>query len=493
MVFGYRWIISVSQPTFHRVPWRWRNLRGSHAACGTRPMADGELPMSPEGMVRSRHKRRRHRSRGREDSGSHHSQRSQRSRDGSGGRHRQTSRRRHSRRRRRSRGRRRAGISEDGEDADGNREAPEPRHRDGGPPHIEVDFGTALGDEGRYIVEEVFGDGASGRVLGCREAETGKLVAVKVARPARRQRRHAETEVAMLRKLQRHNRDLAHRHVVRLLDTFEHEENFYCIVMEPLAMSLRGLLQEGDGGLYVADIRSTAHQLSNCLAFFQSIGLAHGDLKCTNVMLRRGDYELRAHPRMGDPDCMAARPAWPFEVVIIDFGLANVTEPDTSPEAFLFTRDNQGDQKKGRLRVGARHIRAPEVVLGLDLQGSAHDMWSLGCLLATLYTGERLFPVHDEMEHLAAIEQVTGLRIPPEMANGVAERILEKGVAFDESSRLLWPENAESQRQVEHVEQMPVLHERLGQGHSFDANDRWLVTGGAPVMAMLVLNPHPLF
>ena len=25
--------------------------------------------------------------------------------------------------------------------------------------------------------------------------------------------------------------------------------------------------------------------------------------------------------------------------------------------------------------------------------GCAHDMWSLGCLLATLYTGDRLFPV----------------------------------------------------------------------------------------------------
>lgn len=28
-------------------------------------------------------------------------------------------------------------------------------------------------------------------------------------------------------------------------------------------------------------------------------------------------------------------------------------------------------EKKGRLRVGARHIRAPEVVLGLDLPGAA--------------------------------------------------------------------------------------------------------------------------
>ena len=414
-------------------------------------MAEGrreEWPMSPGGIPRSRHKRRRHWSRGRGESGSHGSHQSG---SDQGRHHRRTSRRR---RRRRSRGRRPPSNSD--READVPRE---PRHRDGGPPHIEVDFGTALGDEGNYIVEEVFGDGASGRVLGCRE-ESGKLVAVKVARPGRRQRRHAETEVAMLQKLQRQNRELAHRHVVRLLDTFEHDETFYCIVMEPLAMSLRGLLQEGDGGLYMADIRSTAYQLTNCLAFFQSMGLAHGDLKCTNVMLRKGDYELRPHPRLGDPDCMAPRPAWPFEVVVIDFGLANVTEPDTSPEAFLFTRDERQERGKGRsLRVGARHIRAPEVVLGLDLRGCAHDMWSLGCLLATLYTGDRLFPVHDEMEHLAAMEHITGLCIPRYMANGVAERILEKGVTFDPVGRLLWPDDDEAQRQVEHVQHMPVLQE----------------------------------
>ena len=32
-----------------------------------------------------------------------------------------------------------------------------------------------------------------------------------------------------------------------------------------------------------------------------------------------------------------------------------------------------GDNRKGRLRVGARHIRAPEVVLGLDLQGPSDE------------------------------------------------------------------------------------------------------------------------
>ena len=91
-----------------------------------------------------------------------------------------------------------------------------PRHRDGGPPHIEVDPGESLGD---YVVEEVYGDGVSGRVLGCRDL-SGALVAVKVCRPARRQRRHAETEVATLQRLQRNGEHA--EHVVRLLDTFEH-------------------------------------------------------------------------------------------------------------------------------------------------------------------------------------------------------------------------------------------------------------------------------
>ncbi|CAJ1340217.1 unnamed protein product [Effrenium voratum] len=420
-----------------------------------------------EGRGTRHRKRQRHRSRsqGRPSSGSHRSQSVQ----GAGSK----------RERRRRQGRASGRRTRSGERS--------PRHRDGGPPHIEVEPGTALGEEGRYVVEEVFGDGASGRVLGCCDKMTGEMVAVKVARPARRQRRHAETEVAMLQKMQRlnctsrHDRELAQRHVVRLLDVFEHELSFFCIVMEPLAMNLRALLQEGEGGLYMADIRLMALQLVQCLAFFSSMGLAHGDLKCTNVMLRKPDFELRPHPRLSDPDAMAARPRWPFEVVVIDFGLANVTEPETSPapsflqwsgaqaivvpvapgpEAFLFTREGP----KSRLRVGARHIRAPEVILGLDW-GCAADLWSLGCLLATVYTGERLFPVHDEMEHLGAVEHVTQQRIPTYMASQVAERILEKGVAFDGRSAGAAPVTVFTCPEVQHVEDMPTVTEFVLERH----------------------------
>lgn len=305
-----------------------------------------------------------------------------------------------------------------GEDDGAREEEPRRSRRDHGPPHIELSEGLALGDERRYVVEKILGDGASGRVLGCRDEIAGKFVAVKVCRNARRYRRHAETEVEMLRKLQAHDPVAARQYVVHLLDDFEHDEGQLCLVFEPLAMSLRALLNEGEGGLYLADIRSAAQQLLNCFSFFQSLRLVHGDLKCTNVMLRRGDFQLLPHPRAEHADMVAARPCWPFEVVVIDYGLATLTECE------------KGTAYRG-VRVGARHIRSPEVILGLDW-GCQTDLWSLGCLLATLYSCERLFAVHDEMEHLAGIEHVTGQQIPIHMTAQIPERILNKGVAFDE-------------------------------------------------------------
>ena len=47
--------------------------------------------------------------------------------------------------------------------------------------------------------------------------------------------------------------------------------------------------------------------------------------------------------------------------------------------------------------VQSRYYRAPEVILRIPYSEKV-DIWSLGCILAELYTGEPLFPGNNEQE-----------------------------------------------------------------------------------------------
>ena len=60
--------------------------------------------------------------------------------------------------------------------------------------------------------------------------------------------------------------------------------------------------------------------------------------------------------------------------------------------------------------IQSRFYRSPEVILGLPYSMPI-DMWSLGCILAELYTGYPLYPGENEVEQLACIMEVLGL--PP--------------------------------------------------------------------------------
>ena len=57
--------------------------------------------------------------------------------------------------------------------------------------------------------------------------------------------------------------------------------------------------------------------------------------------------------------------------------------------------------------VQSRFYRSPEVILGHPYN-MAIDMWSLGCIMAELYTGYPLFPGENEVEQLACIMEVRG-------------------------------------------------------------------------------------
>lgn len=100
--------------------------------------------------------------------------------------------------------------------------------------------------------------------------------------------------------------------------------------------------------------------------------------------------------------------------------------------------------------VSTRHYRAPEIILGMyfclgsDLDvhlllglGWSYpcDAFSLGCILVEFFTGVALFQTHDNLEHLAMMEQVMG-KMPERFARMGAR---SKTEYFKEGSKLDWP------------------------------------------------------
>jgi dual specificity tyrosine-phosphorylation-regulated kinase 2/3/4 len=75
--------------------------------------------------------------------------------------------------------------------------------------------------------------------------------------------------------------------------------------------------------------------------------------------------------------------------------------------------------------IQSRFYRSPEVILGTSY-GMPIDMWSLGCILAELYTGYPIFPGENEQEQLACIMEVFG---PPE--KHLIEKSSRKKLFFD--------------------------------------------------------------
>ena len=64
------------------------------------------------------------------------------------------------------------------------------------------------------------------------------------------------------------------------------------------------------------------------------------------------------------------------------------------------------------------------------------DAYSLGCILVEFYTGVALFQTHDNLEHLAMMEQVMG-KMPDRFARAGAR---SKPEYFKEGGRLAWPQ-----------------------------------------------------
>ncbi|KAJ5648654.1 hypothetical protein N7490_005026 [Penicillium lividum] len=249
------------------------------------------------------------------------------------------------------------------------------------------DYNIVMGDHlaYRYEVVDVLGKGSFGQVVRCVDHKTGALVAIKIIRNKKRFHQQALIEVNLLRKLKDWDPDRRHS-VVNFVENF-YFRGHLCISTELLGINLYEFIKAHDfRGFNIKLVRRFTKQMLSSLTLLHAKKVIHCDLKPENILL--------VHPLNS-------------EIRVIDFGSSCF------------------ENEKVYTYIQSRFYRSPEVILGMSY-GMPIDMWSIGCILAELFTGYPIFPGENEQEQLACIMEVFG---PPE--KHLIEKSTRKKLFFD--------------------------------------------------------------
>jgi len=221
----------------------------------------------------------------------------------------------------------------------------------------------------RYIVSTVIGKGSFGQVVKAYDQRKSEYVAIKIIKSKKPFLQQAKTEIELLEFLNiKDTMDSAC--IVRLHEHFLFRGH-QCLVFEMLSYNLYDLLRHtGFKGVSLNLIRKFGKQILKALCFLtlRDVSVIHCDLKPENILLR--------HPKRS-------------AIKLIDFGSS--------------CRDGQTVYSY----IQSRFYRSPEVLLGCPYSTSI-DMWSLGCILVEMHTGEPLFSGQDEADQVSKIYELLG-------------------------------------------------------------------------------------
>jgi len=238
--------------------------------------------------------------------------------------------------------------------------------------HKNGDYRLRVGDHVgfRFEILSRLGRGSFGQVVKVRDHMTEQVVALKVIRNKHRFYKQALVEIEILN-LCKNKGGTNHCQIVEMHDSF-HFRNHLCISFELLGINLYELICENQfKGIDLDYIRIYAKQLVETLIFNAKYDIIHCDLKPENILICRDDLKA---------------------IKVIDYGSACF------------------GNKKMFAYIQSRFYRAPEIIVG-HAYDQGIDIWSLGCLLYEMHTGQPLFPGENEHQQLAYIIQ--GIGHPP--------------------------------------------------------------------------------
>eukprot|EP01117_Protostelium_nocturnum_P006022 TRINITY_DN2166_c0_g1_i2.p1 TRINITY_DN2166_c0_g1~~TRINITY_DN2166_c0_g1_i2.p1 ORF type:complete len:972 (+),score=355.90 TRINITY_DN2166_c0_g1_i2:97-3012(+) len=230
---------------------------------------------------------------------------------------------------------------------------------------------------GRYQIVKILGSAAFSTAVECVDCITEQRNCVKIIKNNKEFFDQSLDEIKLLQYLNSHG-NADQNHVLQIYDYFYHKEHLF-VVTELLQQNLYEItknppilqdqMSDSPTSYFTLErIKSISKQLLSSLDFVHSLGIIHCDLKPENILVK--DIER-------------------CQVKIIDFGSS------------CFVTDHLSSY------VQSRSYRAPEVILGLPY-GTKIDVWSLGCVLAELWTGTVLFQNESVVTLLAKIAGALG-------------------------------------------------------------------------------------
>ena len=203
---------------------------------------------------------------------------------------------------------------------------------------------------GRYVVERELGAGGMATVYLAYDIRHDRHVALKVLRPDVAQSIGTER---FLREIQLAAK-LSHPHILPLFDSGEADGLVYYVMPNVEGLSLRDRLDQ-EGKLPVDESLRFAREVADALDYAHRHGVVHRDVKPENIMLHDG------------------------HAMVADFGIGKAL---SAVDDAVFTQTG--------MAVGTPAYMSPEQAAG-DVVDGRSDIYSLGCVLYELLTGEPPF------------------------------------------------------------------------------------------------------
>jgi serine/threonine protein kinase len=261
---------------------------------------------------------------------------------------------------------------------------------------------------GPYRILDQLGRGGMGRVFKAEHRGLKRLVALKVLAPKLLQSDRARA--LFLREVQAASQ-LVHPNVVAALDAGEVDGHHFLVLEYVDGPNLDQLVRKQGPlpvGLACDYVKQTAHGLHAA----HVRGMVHRDIKPANLLVQRHQDERS-----------------PGLIKISDFGLARLQSPGTAPgphntSGTILTKPNTV--------MGTPDFLAPEQARDMHRADIRSDLYSLGCTLYYLLTGQVPFPSGTALEKLIRHsaekpESIASFRsdVPAEVI-AVVRRLMEK-------------------------------------------------------------------